>query len=468
MTSPQDRPTPVLTERPSLDRLSRRSFVTGAVMGVSSAALLAACGGSGSGQSGSAANAAGALSGKTPSGSLVLYKGPFTANETKQMGAVFAGFGRKYPKVKVTQQQYDWAEMDTQIPAVLLGGSPPDVIYLVDNEYGKWDTQGALLPLDSYVHSSGFRATYDAIPQALWKDATSKADGHIYGVPWGGVVTSCFFVNLTLLKKAGVTDYNSSYAAFRDAARKVQALGGGVHGFTIRGEPYNPSAFDWTAWIHTAGTDLLNDSWTKSAVNTPTAVETFQMLSDMINKDKSAPPYGSYNWDGLRSLFQAGKVGIAHDENTFIPILYGQPSGQPVEFEWTVASLPPGPTGAHFSGMANYGFLTIDKRTQNLDAAWAFVEYLASRQVESSYLAATGFTPVRTDLGGLLAPSYRTEPAQKLLNEALVPHAKGWQLHPKLNQMLAESQPIFDSIYLGKQTAAAGLKSVASAINGNV
>lgn len=225
-------------------RLSRREFVLRAsALGVSAStvtALLAACGG------GNDEEPAEPAAPEDVSGNIILFKGPFSAEEEQQVADLLAGFEKEFPKVEVKHEQFAFEAMAEQFPTRFLSESPPDVSTVPDLVYGQWVERGTFEDLTPYVTDPSWKDEFESIPSEVWDIGKGK-DGKIYGVPWWGVVLSMLFANLDLLREAGVTDYNSSFDAFADAARKVADLDGDAFGFSVRTDQYNPAAFDWAA-----------------------------------------------------------------------------------------------------------------------------------------------------------------------------------------------------------------------------
>lgn len=430
----------------SRGRLSRRAFVVRAsALGLSTTAissLLAACAGDDKSASGDV------------SGNLVLYKGPFSATEPKQVGELIASFQAAYPKARVKREQFDWEAMDAQFPTRFLSNSPPDVSTVPDLVFGQWAERGVFEDLTPYVTDSSWANEHDAIPDEFWQIATN-ADGKIYGVPWWGVVLSMLYVNRDLLEQAGVTDVNSSVEAFHEAARKVRALGDKTYGFSIHTTQFNPAAFDWAAWLHASGASLLNDDWTACAANTPAAQESLQLLADMQAKEKLSPAPGAYDQNGLRDLFRSGRVGMHHDDNGFVNALRTDPPA----FEFDVAAIPGGPP----TGIWGIGLLAIHAKSENKEAAWALIKHLSSADVVSTYFEQVALLPNRTDLADRM---FQNDPYTQKVQREILPEVKGWQLHPKLAEMLGRAQPSFDALYAGDKSAADALAEACKAIDG--
>jgi len=437
-------------------RLSRRAFLVRlAALGVSApgiASALAACD-----TSQSASNSKSPGSGKAQ-GDLILYKGPFGPDEEAQVGELLTEFSAKFPAVAVKQEQFAWEAMAEQFPTRFLSDSPPDVNAVPDLEYAKWVARGAFEDLTPYVTDPSWRREFAAIPEAIW-DIARTADGKIYGIPWWGVVLSMLVVNRDLLEQAGVTDYNSSMDAFTTAVQQLSQVKDDTFGFAMRTDQFNPAAFDWAAWIHTAGTSLFTEDWTSCAVNTPGAQQTFQILSDLLTQPNIAPKPGAYDQQGLQDLFVGGRIGMTHAENSFVANLRAEAP----RFKYDVAAIPPGATGEQTTGMWGVGLLTMSSKSPSKPAAWELIKYLTSADVIVDYFQKVALLPNRSDVGDRM---YQDDPqTQKVISEIL-PGVRGWQLHPDLNEILSRSQASFDKLYRGQASAAETLDEVCGVIEG--
>ncbi|MCP9488130.1 MAG: sugar ABC transporter substrate-binding protein [Gaiellaceae bacterium MAG52_C11] len=459
-----ERDTEGIVDSLTAGKLSRRVFVARAsALGLSAGAIssiLAACGGDDEGGGGDTPQSGSGSEPADLAGSLVLYKGPFSAEEPKQVSALLAAFGDKFPSVEVKREQFDWEAMATQFPTKFLSDSPPDVNTVPEIEFIKWVPRGVFEDLTPYVTDPSWKSEFDAIPTAFW-DLAKSPDGKIYGVPWWGVILSMLFLNKDLLAEAGVTDVNSSFAAFHTAAQKVGELDGDAFGFSIRTTQFNPAAFDWAAWLHAAGADLLNEARTACAANTAEAQQAFQMLSDMQAKEKLSPAPGAYDEDGLRGLFQAGRVAIHHGDNGYVHVL----TGEPPDFEWDVAAIPRGPADEHPTGMFGIGHLTMSSKSENKDAAWELIKHLGSADVVAQYFEEVALLPGRTDLADRM---YKDDPYTQKVLQDILPGVQGWRLHPKINEMLQRSQASFDALYAGDKTAEQALEEVCSVVENTI
>lgn len=393
-------------------------------------------------------------------GNLVLYKGPFSPDEEAQIGELIAGFQEQFPDVDVEFEQFDWEGMAQQFPTRFMSDDPPDVNAVPDLEYGKWVARGAFEDLTPYIEDPEWAEDFAAIPDEVWEIARGP-DGKIYGVPWWGVVLSMLFVNTDLLEEAGVEDFNASPEAFADAVRQIAELDDETFGFSIRTDQFNPAAFDWAAWLHTAGARLMTDDWSACAANTDGAQETFDLLAGLVSDGQVAPQPGAYDQQGLQDLFIAGRVGIAHAASGFVSTLREEAP----DFEFDVAPMPPGTTGEHSTGMWGLGLLTMSSQSDDKDAAWELIKYLTSADVVVDYFTKTALLPNRTDVADRMFEGDRY--SAKVV-EDILPGAQGWQLHPDLYEMLGRAQPSFDRLYRGSASAAEALEELCEAVEGSL
>lgn len=418
-----------------------RSLVAGATL-PSAATLLAACGGSGGSSTSSS---------QTAPVTIRYQKGPHSADDLRIQDAFAKRWTAEHPNFTIKNSLYDWAQMDPQLTSEFASGSPPELTYQVDIVYPKFAQAGSLLDIGSYVNAADYKAERAAYFPQFWDLATF--DGKIWGVPYLNAPLA-LFINKDLLKKAGVTDWQSSYAALRAAAR--QATSGGTYGFSLRSTDIADVAYlDWMVYVHNAGASILNQDKTAGALDTPAMVQTMQFLQDVYVTDKSAPPAGEYGQDGLRALFQAGKIAIHHDQSDLALLLAGRDPG----FEWDIAMVPPGPKRQTTFG--NSGFICISAAAKNPDAAWEYLRYLTGKDLVVDYMTRTNFAATRKDAAALLFK--RNAVLSRLANE-FVPKEVPFQTHPRMGEMLAAAWQDVEAILRGQKSADAGMKDASKQI----
>src|SRR5439155_11739338 len=126
--------------------ISRRQFVVRlSALGLSMTAigaLLEACSGGNTGST--TGSKPWASDPKSLSGSVKLYKGPFSPMETQLQQPYIDSFKQVSPNVTVSFSMYDWTQATAQMTAALTSGNQ-DVLYIPEVLYGPFPFQGGPL-----------------------------------------------------------------------------------------------------------------------------------------------------------------------------------------------------------------------------------------------------------------------------------------------------------------------------------
>ncbi len=372
--------------------------------------------------------------------SIKMYKGPFGPNEVDQQNAIIAKFEKLHPDIQVTFETFDWPTQEQQITAAIAGGTH-DVIYVPEGMYPKFAFKGGPLhDMSQYVNDPSFKTQKDNI--TYW-DAATAPDGFLGGVPLVWITESIYMANLDMLKAAGVPDdWNTSLDKVRDAAIKMTKPG--QFGIAFRtGGLAQFSQHDMYGYILRSGANYLTPDFKKCGLNTPELVKTFQWLVDLQNKDKVTPEFGQYTWDGLRGLFQAGKLGIIHDEQTLGGVL----ASKPPSFKYAFFDMP----GLVNNNMLTFrGFWVIPEASQNKDAAWEMIKFWVLPENEVNYMNGTsGLYPALKDTGGI--DVFPNDPVLKA-GQDFAKYAVGPQFHPQMVEFQDNMQPLIDDMLQGKAT----------------
>jgi len=485
----------------STGQIGRRAFLSGAV-GVGSATLLAACGGpvptatsapaatkpaaastppaavTSAGQGATTPSAfgtqpaapatgaptaaaatklaAGAISGPVateapaaaaPSGSAagtVTYWHTFFEQLLPALDQITKGFQAANPSVKLNIVAVPQPDFATKITTAVQAGTVPDVA----------------VPGDSYYDLIAMKALEDvSARQGAWADAKDVLPAAWQGVTVGGkiyAVPAFMFVDWMYYRKdwfdeVGIGGPPADWNAFLDACRKLTDAAKTRYGFGMRGgaggETYP------VYWMLASGAELLDKNG-KVQLDTPEGVAGFQWYTDLFTKEKVVPP--SAPNDAFRQIIDAFKAnvtgmiihhtgslaeltGALRDKVMTMPIPKG-PAKQ-------VAFVSPG-SNAMFAG------------SKQKDAAWAWMAYWPQKDVQLTWLKASGYFPVINAVAD--DPSVK---GNRLYDAAFatLKFAQGYPTWPGFNGWLAKSvRPHFQSVLVGKETAASAVKAFAA------
>ena len=444
-------------------RISRRDFVLRLMAaGLSMTAIgavLEACAGSGSTTTSSQPWASDP---KSLTGTIKLYKGPFAANEPELQQPFIDSFKQVCPNVTVQYSAFDWTQATAQMTAALTSGSQ-DVIYIPEVFYGAFPfSTGPLEDLGPWTQDPAYVAlTQDFLPNYKTRPKPSAPGGILGGVAWIDGAQAMIHINLDLFSKAGVdpATFNTSYDTMTQAAQKIQALGlPGVYGLGMRENgTKNFGQFEWYGYMLRAGTDFLTPDQTKPAINTPEFAAALQMIQDWHLKLKVMPPFGKYDWPGIRGQFIAGNIGILLDEPEFTGVIAS--NKPPVPFKPDVAKYPPGPKADVMLG--NAGLWVMSKKSQNKQAAWEVIKHWTAPN--ATYDQATGVDPIISDWQA--KGFWQGNPTGAKIQNFLQ-YTHGPILNAHLQQMISIVMPYMDRVYAGSMTPQAALTQASSDIQG--
>jgi multiple sugar transport system substrate-binding protein len=279
--------------------------------------------------------------------------------------------------VKVDLQVIDWNSIDQQVSTMIQNGQPPDVLNL--NAFSSYAKDGLLYSGDEVLSP----ATREDFLEAFAQGGTYQ--GKLYGFP---ILASAraFFYNRQLLARAGVAAPPRTWDEFVQAARRVQALGGGAIGYALPLGPEEAQA-EWSIWMWNNGGDWkAGEAW---AINSPKNVETLRFLAALANTHKvtQVNPGKTNRTDGAFQLFKDGKVGMVMG---FSPLAAQLDAERKVDYG--VTQMPTNVATAVTLGVEDY--LMAFKKKGNQDAVRRFLDLYYRPEHITRWITAEGFLPV--------------------------------------------------------------------------
>ena len=284
-------------------------------------------------------------------------------------------FHEKHPNVTVkVDPTFDWDAQKYLVQAA--SGTAPDILWGDEHFVYNFATKGALLDLNSFMESSGFKKEdYDD----LFKYYAYK--GQQLGTAlWSGCYS--IFYNKKLLADAGVAEPTDkwTYDDLLAAAQKItkDTSGDGepdIWGFQCETTWANP----WGALIWAFKGEFFNEDGTEFLLCHQPNYAGLQWYLDLIHKYKVAPtPETANALAGGGDPFTLGVIGLKG----------GSPWNMPkyrkiTDFEWDVTPMPIGPNGRQ--GVLTTDSLSIYKQSKAPDETWAFIQDLLSEDSAKIY-----------------------------------------------------------------------------------
>jgi multiple sugar transport system substrate-binding protein len=346
------------------------------------------------------------------------------------------------------------------VNVMLASGTPPDVAHIAFNLAPVYIDAGTLLDLRPALAENRDYNYEDLRPSSLlpW-----TSGGGVYGIPFTNS-TNVMYYNKDLFEAAGIKDPDQMVADgewtwenVRTAAKQLKDVGGAQYGFIFGNA------------LFSNGWRILEDIWapygaapwsadgTTCGFNSPQAVESTQLVWDMIYTDKSHPE------PGVDAAFFDGAIGMGLYRPSQASRLEG------VSYEWGIAPQPSGPEG-YVPAAATNG-IAVFKDSPNADLATAFLGYTTNE--EQGRRMGRNFPSPRQSLQTVeelapVNPIISAEDIETTVLAAITAENASWGYsHKQWGPLQANAQRIFDGqIWKPDADVKAGLDQVCADIAG--
>lgn len=297
------------------------------------------------------------------------------------------------PNIKIEVETIPYPEYQQRLQLAVQGGNAPDVATADQIWTAGLAAAGNIIALDDYVANSATVKKENFFPGA-WESA--EVDGKVYGVPFNVDVWQFSFYNKDLLDAEGITpDSLSTWEGLREAGQKLTKDGNfGVGLFSHKGED---TTVVMNSFIFSNGGDVLDASG-MCALDEQPAVEALEYL-------KSLQPYApegilNNSSGSMRELFLNKTLAVE-----FWPALE-QPTLQDSDINWGFVNgtAPAGKTPIGAYGGWN---LSVFSSSPNQDAAFKFVEFLTSKEVNGRVV---DLIPANVEAADAFLNANRVEP----------------------------------------------------------
>lgn len=305
-----------------------------------------------------------------------------------------ANFEAANPGVTIVLEPTAWAEYWTKLETAATGGAVADVFQMNGPNIYKYADAGIILPLDDKIAEAGIDMS--KFPEAM--NDIYNIDGVQYGLPidWD---TIGLWYNKEVFDAAGVA-YPTDSWTWEDmvaAAEQITDEANGVYGiaagYADQGGFFNT--------VSAAGGYILNDDATASGFDQPETVAGIKCWIDLMAAGLS-PSQSSLTENAEYVQFMSGKVGMIFAGDWFAATFADPTAGFADKCD--VALLPTinGNRATCIHGKAN----CVSASTESPEAAWAWVEYLASEEANEILGNSGAAIPAHLDYSDLFFANY--------------------------------------------------------------
>ena len=291
------------------------------------------------------------------------------------LNELVAEFNAANPDVVVrAEYQGSYGDLQTKLIAAVSAGRAPTVSLVYNNWTAAFLDAGALVPVEQFFdhgeHGLSQAERDDYVASFV---AANTWDGRWVTMPFNKSIYVLYY-NQELLDRAGV-GVPATMDELRAAAKAVKDKTG-VYGFALKADIDHFGVF-----LHAFGGRWIEDG--KTAFNGPEGVAALRFMQDLVLTDGSAYYHDGY----LDEEFNVGNTAMFMATVATIPWVSN-------DLNWGAAPIPAGAVQASLVQGTDLAIFAQATPEEQL-AAWRFVKFLTSPEVNARWAVATGYLPVR-------------------------------------------------------------------------
>ncbi len=280
------------------------------------------------------------------------------------------------------------AEFVTRVGTGAAAGEVPDLLPIDLIYVPEFAKAGQLTEIGEFAEALEF---FDQLSPSHVRLA--MYDDGLYAVPFSAE-GSVLVYNKGLFTQAGLdpetppTNWNEIY----EAAKAITALGNGNYGFYFSGNCAGCNAFTFLPYIWASGGDLLTDDGLTATVDTPELRAALEFYKKMWDEGLIPPGSQADTGTDFFNAFAQGNIGMV-GSGAFATSLLKRDYP---DLDFGIAFLPGMEEGV--SSFAGGDSIAIPAGAANPAAAFEFIAWTFSEEIQVEMYAKAGQLPVRIDL----------------------------------------------------------------------
>lgn len=384
----------------------------------------------------------------------------------------FDAFSREHPDVEVRLNVVAYSSYFDTLRTDVAGGGADDVFWLSNAYFANYADNGRLLDVGKTLGADAARAWDPSVVRQFTRN------GVLWGVPQLTDAGIAVYYNADLLDRAGVNpadlnDLTWSPDPETDTLRPLLARltvdAGGNRADTPRFDPARIRQWGYNAandlqgiylnYVGSAGGAFQDGD--RFAFDNPAAVQAFEYLVGLINRDHVAPPASDTNGNGdfSRNQFLQGRMALFQSGTYNLAAIADQ-----APFRWGVTMLPTGPRGrvSVTNGIAAAG----NAASPHPDAVRRVLEWMGSTRgneflgsggaaIPAVTAAQPGYFAHWADRGVDVTPFFEVLDGPRIPAPGGPGFAAGYQA----------LTPYFDEMFLGRRDVPSSLAAAQEAAN---
>ncbi|WP_069811953.1 ABC transporter substrate-binding protein [Streptomyces sp. TP-A0874] len=372
---------------------------------------------------------------------------------------IIAEFEKQNPDIKVTYVPVPITDVQSKYDTAIAGGGLPDVGGVGTAYLANMVAQDALEPLTERIADSTLEGRLSRGMVAS-VEAAGGSGKELFSVPTSANQGTLWY-RTDLFEAAGL-ETPETWEEFYAAAEKLTDRGANEFGFTIRGGAGSVAQALEMMYAQSGIDTFWKDD--RTTVNDP---ENVKALERYVGLYKKATPAADLNNDFAKMVaqFDSGDIGmLQHNLGSYTDHVkaFGEDRVDGIP-------LPPAEKGGVRTVVSNpVDGLGLFRTSKNKSAAWKFIEFAASPEMNSLWNEEAGAIPANNDAAddAWVADAKPIRAAMESVND---PDTRIVQLPYYLpdwnNISKADTEPDFQKVLLGKVSAQEFADKLATLLN---
>ncbi len=299
----------------------------------------------------------------------------------EEMNAIVQEFNKTNPNIQVQIEYVSYDALHDKITTAMASKPPAYDVFLVDDIwYAEFAKNGYILDVTDRIPQT----TKDKVFKAAWDITT--VNGRTYGMPWL-LDQKYFYYNEKLLNDAGISAPPATWEDMLAQAKTLKEKGIVEYPIVWSWGQYEAAICDWVTLLYGNGGAMVDDQG-KPKFNDATGVKTLNWMIQTMDDGLTNPASVSYVEEDVRNVFSQGKAAFATNWNYMFDLVNFQQDQSQVTGQIKMSLMPAfadsGVQSATING--SMGF-SVAATSPNADAAWKYVEFLTSEDVQNRYSA---------------------------------------------------------------------------------
>lgn len=297
-------------------------------------------------------------------------------------GQVLQGLIDRYeeahPGVTIEATFVPGSELVTRLQTAIAGDATPTMAISDLVAMPLLTTSGALAPLDGYIAASGVDMD-DYFEGPL---VYGLRDGVRYSLPVSASDLGLFW-NKALFEEAGLDPETppATWEELTQFANQIEERTGHI-GLELFAQGGEGTTWQWQVYLWGAGGEMLADDLSEPAFNSDAGVRALRYWVDRVEDGSSAIA----TW----GLFGRGEAGMVMDGSWMTQFFPMQ-----VDFQLGSAAFPHPADGEPATNLGGEQVFIFERDDATEQAAWDFIEWFGSTEVQVEWDRNTGFMPIR-------------------------------------------------------------------------